>query len=441
MAMAEDGNRPLRVLVLGAYGLIGSAVARRLLADGFAVTGLGRDAAAAQRVLPGVEWVIQDLADLCDAAAWIPVLSDIDMVVNCAGALQDGAADRLDTVHSDMVQALSQACRSGDVGLVQISAIGVHRDASTAFMRSKSRGDEAVRNADIRYWIFRPGLVLAPTAYGGSVLLRMLAAVPLVQPLAHADAPIQTVCVADVARIVSMALQGRIAPGAECDLVEDKPHALRDILKAYRAWLGLTQARWEINLPRWLLWLTAISADALGYLGWRSPLRRSAMTVLSEGVTGDPNGLKDLGVANLSGLNDTLSAASATVEDRLFARMALLMPVIVGVLFCFWLASGLIGLWKIDPAARVLEDAGWPAGWAVASVVFWSGVDIAVAALVLIRKYAALACLAMVGVSAIYLASATVTVPGLWADPLGPLVKIVPSMMLALVARVTLETR
>lgn len=441
MAMAEDENGPHRVLVLGAYGLIGSAVARRLLADGFAVTGLGRNAATAQRVLPGIEWVIRDLADLCNAAAWIPLLNDIDMVVNCAGALQDGAADHLDTVHSDMVKALSRACRSGDVGLVQISAIGVHPDASTAFMRSKSRGDEAVKKADIRYWIFRPGLVLAPTAYGGSVLLRMLAAVPVVQPVAHADAPIQTVCVADVARIVSMALQEHIPPGAECDLVEDRPHTLRDILKAYRAWLGFKPARWEINVPRWLLWLTAMSADALGYLGWRSPLRRSAMTVLSEGVTGDPNGLKDLGIANLSGLNETLSAAPATVEDRLFARMALLMPAIIGVLFCFWLASGLIGLWKVDAAARVLEDAGWPADWAVASVVLWSGVDIVIAALVLIRKYAAVACLAMVGVSAIYLVSATITVPGLWADPLGPLIKIVPGMMLALVARAALETR
>lgn len=441
MAMAENANKPRRVLVLGAYGLIGSAVARRLLTDGFAVTGLGRNAATAQKVLPDIPWVIHDLTDLCNTASWIPVLADIDMVVNCAGALQDGATDHLETIHSDMVQALTHACRSNDVGLVQISAVGVHPDASTAFMRSKSLGDEAVRRADIRYWIFRPGLVLAPTAYGGTVLLRMLAAVPLVQPLVHANSPIQTVCVADVARIVSTALQGRIAPGAECDLVEDGTHTLRDILRAYRVWLGFAPARWEVMLPRWMLWLTATSADALGYLGWRSPLRRSAMTVLSEGVTGDPGGLNDLGVSGLSGLNDTLTAAPATVEDRLFARMALLMPVIIGVLFCFWLASGLIGLWQTGTAARVLEDAGWPAGWAVASVVFWSGVDIVIAALVLIRKYAALACLAMVGVSAIYLASATVTVPGLWADPLGPLVKIVPGIMLALVARATLETR
>lgn len=441
MTMAEDGNGPRRVLVLGAYGLIGSAVTRRLLADGFAVTGLGRNAATAQKVLPDIQWVIQDLADLCDAASWSSVLSEIDMVVNCAGALQDGAADHLETVHSDMVQALSQACRSSDVGVVQISAIGVRPDASTAFMRSKSRGDEAVRKAGIRYWIFRPGLVLAPTAYGGTVLLRMLAAVPFVQPVAYAGSPIQTVAVADIARIVSMTLQGQIPPGAECDLVEDRTHALRDILAAYRTWLGFAPARWEVAPPQWTLWLTATSADALGSLGWRSPLRRSAMTVLSEGVTGDPGGLKELGISSLSGLNDTLAAAPATIEDRLFARMALLMPVIIGVLCCFWLASGLIGLWKTDTAARVLEDAGWPAAWAVAGVVFWSGVDIAIAALVLIRKYAALACLAMVGVSAIYLVSATFTAPGLWADPLGPLVKVVPGMMLALVARATLDTR
>lgn len=441
MTIAETENGRCRVLVLGAYGLIGSAIARQLQADGFAVTGLGRNAATAKTVLPDLRWVIEDLSELCDAASWVPLLRDVDMVVNCAGVLQDGANDHLLMIHAGMVKALAQACRSADVGLVQISAVGVGPDATTAFMRSKSVGDQAVRQADIRYWIFRPGLVLAPTAYGGTVLLRMLAAVPLIQPLAYAKAPIQTVSVADVARVVSKALQGQIPPGIECDLVEDKSHTLDDIIMAFRRWLGFAPARWDMNVPPWLLWPIGRLADSLGHLGWRSPLRRSAIQVLSEGVTGDPEGLKGFGHSSPSSLNDTLTASPATIEDRLFARMALLMPVIIGTLFFFWLVSGLVGLARADMAASVLEGAGWGPFWAMVSVVFWSLVDIAIAVLVLIRKYAARACIAMVAVSALYLASASLSVPDLWADPLGPLVKIVPGMVLALVARVTLDTR
>ncbi|MCR9137977.1 MAG: SDR family oxidoreductase [Alphaproteobacteria bacterium] len=441
MTIAETEISRCRVLVLGAYGLIGSAVARHLQADGFSITGLGRNAATARRVLPDTRWIIKDLSELCNAASWEPLLRDIDMVVNCAGALQDGANDHLTMIHSDMVEALAEACQYAEVGLVQISAVGVRPDATTAFMRSKFAGDQAVRQADLRYWIFRPGLVLASTAYGGTVLLRMLAAVPLITPLAHANTPIQTVSVADVARTVSKALNGQIPPGTECDLVEDETHTLRDLIMAFRSWLGFAPARWEMNTPPWLLWPISRVADMLGHLGWRSPLRRSAIQVLSEGVTGDPAMLKGLGHASLSSLNDTLAASPATIEDRIFARMALLMPFIIGTLFFFWLISGLVGLARTDMAAGVLEAAGWPPSWAMASVVFWSLVDIAIAGLVLVRKHAARACVAMVAVSALYLLSASLAVPDLWADPLGPLVKIVPGVVLALVARVTLDTR
>lgn len=441
MTVPETKNVQCRVLVLGAYGLIGSGIARRLTKDGFSVIGLGRNAATAHSVLPDIQWVIRDLTDLCDAASWGPVLSDVDMVVNCAGALQDGAHDHLDNVHLRAVEALSQACRSAEVGLVQISAVGARPDASTAFMRTKSAGDQAIRDAGIRHWIFHPGLVLAPTVYGGSMLLRMLAAVPLVQPLALQDSPIQTVSSRDVERVVSMALQGKIPAGTECDLVEDCPHTLREIVEAQRNWLGFRPARYDLIVPRWILGLTSSTADALGALGWRSPVRSAAMQVLSEGLTGDPKGLKALGIADLSCLNDTMRATHATVEDRLFARMALLMPLMISVLFIFWLTSGLVGLWKIREAALLLEGVGWPTALATASVMFWSFVDIAIAIFLLVRKYAAHACVAMVAVSLVYLVSATVTVPDLWSDPLGPLIKVLPGIVLALVVRAMLETR
>jgi hypothetical protein len=61
-------------------------------------------------------------------------------------------------------------------------------------------------------------------------------------------------------------------------------------------------------------------ADGLGFLGWRSPIRSTAITVLKNGVTGthDPSIL-----AYTKPLNETLTYYRATTEDRLFARMAL----------------------------------------------------------------------------------------------------------------------
>lgn len=47
----------------------------------------------------------------------------------------------------------------------------------------------------------------------------------------------------------------------------------------------------------------------------------------------------------------------------------------------------------------------------------------------------------MVALSLAYLASATVLAPGLWVDPLGPLVKVLPSIVLTLVALAILDER
>ena len=121
--------------------------------------------------------------------------------------------------------------------------------------------------------------------------------------------------------------------------------------------------------------------------------------------------------------------------------MTLLMPLVVGVLSLFWLLSGLFGLLGLSNAAQVLIGAGWAVPVAMLGVVFWSMVDIALGLAILWRPWATRACLAQIGVALIYLISASVLVPGLWADPLGPLVKVLPAMTLSLIAIPMLESR
>ncbi|MGI9477236.1 MAG: SDR family oxidoreductase [Hyphomicrobiaceae bacterium] len=441
MALCEVAKSKRCILVLGAYGLIGSWIVRHLIGEDCEVVGLGRNELAAHSVLPQIRWLFHDLADLCSAEAWLAIIKDVDVVVNCAGALQEGMGDDLEIVHHRAIEALVLACNGTGVGVVQISAVGSRPDASTAFLRTKAAGDAVVRAAQVPYWIFRPGMVISPTAYGGSALLRTLAAFPIVQPLANADAAIQTVSIKDLGQAVSLAVHGKVPARLECDLVEETPHALRDLILEHRRWLGFAPPKRTISIPGWMLAMISRTADLLGLLGWRSPLRSTATRVLEDGVLGDPSVWQVATGKRLSSLLQTLAAIPATVEHRQFARMSLLMPFAIGVLFVFWLASGLIGLIEIEKAAQVLRDVGWPNGLAIVSVAFWGVIDIAIAFSLLVRKYAMWSCVAMVIVSLIYLASATVIVPTLWIEPLGPLVKVLPGIMLAVVTRAMLETR
>ncbi|MGP6088236.1 SDR family oxidoreductase [Antarctobacter jejuensis] len=433
-------TQPQTVLVLGAYGLIGSAVCRSLRDAGHRVIAAGRSADMARRVLPDLPFRHCDMAQLTESGDWAALLEGVGAVVNCAGSLQDTPGNDLEALHHHALAALGAAAAQSGVRVVQVSAVGASPAAKTAFMSSKGRGDVALAGSGARHVILRPGLVLARGAYGGTMLLRMLAAVPLIQPLALPDSPVQSVALDEVAEAVRAAVDGDLPDGAVFDLVEDESQPLHRVVADHRHALGFAPARLRLTLPAALLPLVGRVADGLGRLGWRSPLRTTAITVLRDGVTGDPAPWR-MRFGALSPLTDTLQGMTLGAEHRLQARAALLMPICVAVLSLFWALSGLIGLWQIGAAADHLTAVGWSRGLARISVAFWSFVDLALALSILYRPTARLACLEMVGVSLIYLVSATIFTPAMWADPLGPLVKVLPAMVLALVTWVLLEER
>ncbi len=168
----------MRVLVTGAYGLIGSAVLARLHRDGHELVGAGRSLAEARRRFPYARWIEADFARLTAADAWRPLLSGIDAVVNCVGVLQDGARDDMQAVQVAGTGALFDACvQAGVRRVIHVSAIGASGEGPTKFSRTKAQADAHLASLDLDWVILRPGLVLGPAAYGGSAMLRGLAGV------------------------------------------------------------------------------------------------------------------------------------------------------------------------------------------------------------------------------------------------------------------------
>ncbi|MEP2715330.1 SDR family oxidoreductase [Pseudophaeobacter sp.] len=439
--MANRDNPKAAVLVLGGYGFIGAEVVRALTRAGHAVTVFGRDAQMARRVLPLTPFVAGDLCDFSTAQDWLPVIQGFDLVVNAAGQLQAPAAE-LDQVQHLAIAALAQACAEAGPGLVQISAAGASLSSPTEFMRSKAEADAVVlqQAAHTKVWVLKPGLVLGQGAFGGTGLLRMLAAVPLVQPLTLGQVQIQSVGLEGVAGAVVQAVQGDL-PSGSYDLVEDHPQSLQEILAATRAWLGFAPARAQISLPKPLVRFTAWIADGLGHLGWRSPLRSTAIRVLEQGVAGDAAPYRQATGQGLAALPLIYAGLRAGREHRLEARMLLAMPFAVTVLALFWFLSGAISLFQLEAAARHLTQQGWGGGLARVSVGFWALVDIGLALALLWRPWAREACLGMVAVTVFYLGAATLVTPQMWSDPLGPLVKTLPGLMLALITWQLLQER
>ncbi len=372
----------------------------------------------------------------------MPLVANIDVVVNASGALQNGSRDNLEHIHHTAIAALVSACESiAGIRVVQISAPGAVADATTEFMRSKSRGDEAIKRSSLNWVVLRPGLVIGPNAYGGSALLRMMAAFPWAHVPSLASKRIQTVAMSDVAQVVLEAAAGRLPAHIDVDLVAPEPETLQQLIDRLRIWMGFGPALMSIAVPRFAVGIVSWFADRLGHLGWRSPLRSTAVLALKNEVLGDAAKLRQLRGAELMSLEQTLAAMPATIQERWFASLALLMPVMVATLSLFWLLSGLIGALSVDRAAAVLPASVVSLQIAKMFVQGGIAVDIILGAAILHRSTARLACVGMIATSIVYLVAGSVLTPGLWLDPLGPFVKVLPATLLAAVTWVVLEER
>jgi uncharacterized protein YbjT (DUF2867 family) len=427
----------MRILLLGGYGFIGLEAARLLIARGHAVIAVGRDVEHGRRVLPQAHWRGVDIAALNEPGKWAPLLDSVDAVVNASGALQDGLRDNLAAVQDVAIRALIVACETRGVRrFVQVSAPGVGADDATVFLRTKASADAALKASKLDWVILRPGLVWGRTATGGTALIRMLAAFPLVQPMMLAGAQVQTVDIDDVSEAIFMAATSALPARTDVDLVEPTPQTLGGIVADVRAWHGFAPARAAIVAPRLFGGSLARLGDAAGWLGWRTPLRTTSLRALERGVIGNAAYWRTLTGRDCASFAESLSRRPATKQDRFYARLQWLLPLGVAVLSGFWVASGWIGLAAREAAAALLGGAD-----ADALVVAGACADIALGAAILWRPWARAACFGMIALTAAYLIAGTTLTPHLWADPLGPFVKTIPAALLALVVAAMLEER
>ncbi|SFD01137.1 Nucleoside-diphosphate-sugar epimerase [Bosea sp. CRIB-10] len=421
----------MRILLLGAYGFIGLAIARRLQQAGHDIVGFGRDLDLGKLLAPDLAWTGTDLATLSDTAAWQPYLDGVDAVVNASGALQDGARDKLAASQERAISALIAACEVRGVRtFIQISAPGADPTAQTAFLRTKGEADAVLQRSTLNWTILKPGLVIGANAYGSTALLRMIAALPVVQLLAFGASRVQVVALDEVADAVHSCLAGEVPTRATFDLVAAEPHPLRDLVLKLRRWLGLPAPVAVCDLPKPIGRGLAQLADLASWFGWRSPLRSSALDILSQGIVGDPEPWRAATGRDLTDLGAILKRLPSTRQERIFARSQLVLPVLVLTLAFFWLLSGLIGLWQWREAVAVLPSSVSPE-LAASFVILGSLADITIGIGFLFRRWLVRAALGAVVVSLSYLIAGTVLTPWLWGDPLGPFVKILPATALA----------
>ena len=252
-----------KLLVLGATGFVGSSVCEKLVQRSGAADGRVRVAtrhrgrARHLQLLPTVE--IED-GDVHDDATLARMLRDTDAVINLVAILHGSEAE-FERVHVRLPQRLAAACHHAGVRrLVHVSAIGAASDAPSRYLRSKGRGEAALRAAGLDLTVLRPSLIFGERDRLMNLFASLQSIFP-VMPLAGASARFQPVWVDDVASAIARCLDTPATIGMTIECAGPRVYTLRELVELAGRWSG--SRRPVLALPAFLGRLQALAMELL----------------------------------------------------------------------------------------------------------------------------------------------------------------------------------
>ncbi len=256
---------PLRILVSGANGFVGSAICRVLSERGHTVVPLVRRGAELDLLPAGLE---PAHGEFHDAASIRGVLRETrpDVVVHAAAVVSMGKPD-LDLSMRINVEGTrtfaAEASAAGVARWIQISSMSAHAANRSVYGGTKYLADEEVRRGAPSWTILRPSIIYGPAPRGiFHKLTRLLAKLPAVPLVGSGAEDMRPVHVDDVATAVAEAIDRPESIGREYMLGCLEPMSCRDFFReTARAVRGREPAL--IPVPLWMCRIIAAVGEAL----------------------------------------------------------------------------------------------------------------------------------------------------------------------------------
>jgi uncharacterized protein YbjT (DUF2867 family) len=296
----------MMLLLTGATGLVGSALLRRLVAEGEQVRCLVRDPRrlGAQRVRVQIA-----LGDLTDPPSFRNALRGVHTVVHLAASIRDQPRGSIEELNGIATWRMVEAAeRSGVERFVFFSVLDASTHHRARFFRAKALAEQAVREAQLHSTVFAPSIVYAP-GDPWLALLERLALLPIVPVSGRGRAVYQPIWAEDVAECVVASLRdgdGKASPvghHTRYELAGPETLSHNDIVRAVLR--SLNRSRPLIHIP------TPIVSRALRLL--ESVWGPRAFATWDEAELMEVPMISPRGVADAQGLGVTPAAMPAVL--------------------------------------------------------------------------------------------------------------------------------
>ena len=273
----------MNILVTGATGFIGSHLLNRLLERSYSVT-----ACIHKAKLPQPCKVFKvDYMQMQQAKCWLPLLKDIDVVINCVGVIAATPTVTFEVMHHLTPVALFKACEQIGVNkVIQISALGADDSALVDYHTTKKQADDYLKRTKLKWFILKPSLVYGENGVSYA-FFKKLSNLPLIPLIGDGQQMVQPVHIDVLVQAILCCLEVQNKSQLEINVVG--PQAL-----SYKQWMQQLRTKDSkgrfIKIPFKLMMLIA----KLGQLFGLKLLSPDNLTMLKQNNIADVTPLQIL---------------------------------------------------------------------------------------------------------------------------------------------------
>lgn len=197
----------MKVLVTGVTGFVGSHLAEHLTAQGHTVRGLVRKMGERGHLSPKAQVEFAQ-GDVTRPGTLGDALKGVDAVVHLVAIAFEKGNATYEGLNAQGTRNIVRAAQAAGVKrFVQQSALAADSKSPYAYLKSKGKGEDAVKTSGLDWTIVRPSVLVGPEDEFANALARWLVITPLAFPLVgNGQARFQPLWVEDMAVILTKCL-------------------------------------------------------------------------------------------------------------------------------------------------------------------------------------------------------------------------------------------
>ncbi len=175
----------MNILLTGASGFVGQHISNALQGADHKVKAVTRSNGF-------------DYNQMTSAKDWLPLLNDIDVVINCVGIIAETGEQSFETLHHKTPVALFRSCMQiKNIRVIQISALGADEWAFAPYQLTKKAADDVLRSLPLKWFVLRPSLIYGKGGKSMEMFKRM-ASLPVLPLMNGGNQQVQPVYIKDL---------------------------------------------------------------------------------------------------------------------------------------------------------------------------------------------------------------------------------------------------